>query len=94
MHSSGKHAQNAFSNRMHGLGTSLGGYHETRRCSRDTYPESYIIKYTSMRTLIREQVFFVTFDLVVVIVVAAFSNGLPRAVMFVYIFRRTIVVSG
>jgi len=25
------------------------GYHESRRCSRDTYPESYIIKYTSIR---------------------------------------------
>ena len=22
-----------------------GGYHESRRCSRDTYPESYISKY-------------------------------------------------
>ena len=25
------------------------GYHESRRCSRDTYPESYITKYTSIR---------------------------------------------
>ena len=25
------------------------GYHESRRCSRDTYPASYIIKYTSIR---------------------------------------------
>jgi hypothetical protein len=25
------------------------GYHESRRCSTDTYPESYITKYTSMR---------------------------------------------
>ena len=25
------------------------GYHESRRCSRDTYPESYILKYTSIR---------------------------------------------
>jgi len=25
------------------------GYHESRRFSRDTYPESYITKYTSMR---------------------------------------------
>jgi len=29
----------------------LGGYHESRKCSRDTYPESYITKYTSMRRL-------------------------------------------
>ena len=25
------------------------GYHESRRCSRDTYPETYITKYTSIR---------------------------------------------
>jgi len=25
------------------------GYHESRRCSTDTYPESYILKYTSIR---------------------------------------------
>jgi hypothetical protein len=25
------------------------GYHESRRCSRDTYPESYITKYTSVQ---------------------------------------------
>ena len=25
------------------------GYHESRRCSRDTYPESYITKYTNVR---------------------------------------------
>ena len=25
------------------------GYHESRGCSRDTYPESYITKYTSIR---------------------------------------------
>ena len=25
------------------------GYLESRRCSRDTYPESYIIKYTGIR---------------------------------------------
>jgi len=24
----------------------MGGYRESRRCSRDTYPESYITKYT------------------------------------------------
>jgi len=27
----------------------LGGYHESRRCSRGTYPESYNTKYTSTR---------------------------------------------
>jgi len=27
----------------------LEGYHESRRCSRCTYPESYITKYTSIR---------------------------------------------
>ena len=27
------------------------GYHESRRCSRDTYPESYITQYTSIRSL-------------------------------------------
>ena len=27
------------------------GYPESRRCSRDTYPESYITKYTSIRRL-------------------------------------------
>ena len=27
------------------------GYHESRRCSRHTYPESYITKYTSIRRL-------------------------------------------
>jgi len=27
------------------------GYHESRRCSRDTYPESDITKYTSIRRL-------------------------------------------
>jgi len=27
----------------------MEGYHESRRCSRDTYPESYITKYTSIR---------------------------------------------
>jgi len=27
------------------------GYHESRRCSRDTYPESCITKYTSIRRL-------------------------------------------
>ena len=26
----------------------LGGYHKSRRCSRDAYPESYITKYTSI----------------------------------------------
>ena len=27
------------------------GYHESRRCSRDTYPESHITKYTSIQVL-------------------------------------------
>ena len=27
------------------------GYHKSKRCSRDTYPESYVIKYTSIRRL-------------------------------------------
>jgi len=27
------------------------GYHESRGCSRDTYPESHITKYTSIRRL-------------------------------------------
>jgi len=27
------------------------GYHESRRCSRDTYPESYITKFVSIRRL-------------------------------------------
>ena len=30
---------------------TLGGHHESRRCSRDTYPESYITKNTSIRRL-------------------------------------------
>ena len=29
------------------------GYHESKRCSRDTYPESYTTKYTSIRRLMR-----------------------------------------
>jgi len=33
--------------------TSLGGYKESRRCSRDTYPESYITQYSSIRRLYR-----------------------------------------
>ena len=32
-----------------GLVGSTDGYHESRRCSGDTYPESYITKYTSIR---------------------------------------------
>jgi len=31
------------------VGPLWEGYHESRRCSRDTYPESYITKYSSMR---------------------------------------------
>ena len=34
-----------------GLVGSTEGCHESRRCSRDTYPESYITKYTSPRRL-------------------------------------------
>ena len=33
----------------HRVGTLWEGYDESRRCSRDTYPESYITKYTSIR---------------------------------------------
>jgi len=33
------------------VGALREGYHESRRCSRDTYPESYITKYTSIRRL-------------------------------------------
>ena len=29
----------------------MDGYHESRRCSMDTYPESHITKYTSIRRL-------------------------------------------
>ena len=31
----------------HTRGTSWEGYHASRRCSRDTHPESYTIKYSS-----------------------------------------------
>ena len=31
--------------------TDREGYHESRRCFRDTYPESCITKYTSIRRL-------------------------------------------
>ena len=34
-----------------GLIGSTDLYHESRRCSKDTYPESYITKYTSIRRL-------------------------------------------
>ena len=30
------------------VGALWEGYHESRRCSRDSYPESYITKYTSL----------------------------------------------
>ena len=30
----------------------VGGYHESRRCSRDTYPESCITQFTSIRRLL------------------------------------------
>ena len=29
------------------VGSTGVGYHEIKRCSRDTYPESYITRYTS-----------------------------------------------
>jgi len=35
------------------LGVVWEGYHESRRCSRDTYPESYTTKYTSIRIFLR-----------------------------------------
>ena len=31
------------------VGSLWEGYHVSRKCSRDTYPESYITKYTSMK---------------------------------------------
>jgi len=31
------------------VGPLWEGYHESRRCSRDNYPESYITEYTSIR---------------------------------------------
>ena len=40
----------AHASRDHTLvGPLWEGYHESRRCSRDTYPESYITKHTSIR---------------------------------------------
>ena len=30
----------------------MGGYYESSRCSRDTYPESYITKYSRIRILV------------------------------------------
>ena len=33
------------------VGPLWEGYHESRRCSRNTHPESYITKYTSIRRL-------------------------------------------
>ena len=38
------------------VGPLLEGYHESRRCSKDTYPESYITKYTSIRRLDQDSV--------------------------------------
>ena len=35
---------------------ALGGYHESRRCSKDTYPESYITKYTSIRRILGSEI--------------------------------------
>ena len=34
---------------LNGFSFLWEGYHERRRCSRDTYPESYIAKYTIIR---------------------------------------------
>jgi len=34
----------------------LEGFHESRRCSRDTYPESYIIKDSSIRRNVRKRI--------------------------------------
>jgi len=48
-HPFGQHQQNHWA-----------GYRESRRCSRDTYPESYITKYTSIR---RNGTFCCDFDL-------------------------------
>ena len=33
------------------------GYHESKRCSRDTYPESYITKYTNIRRVKSQTVY-------------------------------------
>ena len=33
------------------VGPLWDGYYEGRRCSRDTYPESYVTKYTSIRRI-------------------------------------------
>ena len=38
---------------LHGSDRLWAGYHESRRCSRDTYPESYITKHTSIRREMR-----------------------------------------
>ena len=43
----------AHASRDHTLvGPLWEGYHESRRCSRDTYPESYITKHTSIRRIL------------------------------------------
>jgi hypothetical protein len=34
---------------LNGFSSITQGFHESRRCSRDTYPESYITKYTSIQ---------------------------------------------
>jgi len=44
----------AHASRDHTLvGPLWEGYHESKTCSRDTYPESYVTKYTSIRRQIR-----------------------------------------
>ena len=40
-----------FTIRFAGANRLREGHQESRRCSRDTYPESYITKYTSIRRL-------------------------------------------
>ena len=41
--------QQSMGNARDRLGVGWEGYHENRRCSRDTYQELYITKYTSIR---------------------------------------------
>ena len=41
--------------KVKGAGFDGSGYHESRGCSGDTYPESYITKYSSIRRLITKR---------------------------------------
>ena len=52
------------------MGPLLEGYHETSRCSRDTYLGSFITKHTSMRSI---KVFL--FAALTVALVAAMGGG-------------------